>query len=230
VADWIFFDCFNTLIDDFDATGDDSGLGSLPVLAVELGAVGRRDEFLAAYRQVRPSNAPPHLETDLETRLRSVVTQGARLGPDAAARVVRHLLERWHEEYEPALRLTPGVPEMLAHWSGKKRLGVISNFYMAGYPQRYIERFGIAPYFEFVIDSAAFGERKPGPRIFEEALRRAGCSPAQVTFIGDRLDLDIEPSHALGMRPIHLNRSADRPHEPATPAGFSSISHWREFR
>jgi FMN phosphatase YigB (HAD superfamily) len=44
------------------------------------------------------------------------------------------------------------------------------------------------------------------------------------------LDLDIEPSRALGMRPIHLNRGADRPHEPATPAGVASIQHWREFR
>jgi hypothetical protein len=32
--DWIFFDCFNTLIDDFDESGDESGLGSLPRLAV----------------------------------------------------------------------------------------------------------------------------------------------------------------------------------------------------
>lgn len=230
MSDWIFFDCFNTLIDDFDATGDDSGLGSLPRLAVELGAVARADEFLTAYGQVRPSNAPPHLETALETRLHSVVAQVGRLSAEAAAGAVRRLLERWHAEYEPALRLTPGVAEMLAHWSGKKRFGVISNFYMAGYPQRYLERFGIAPYFEFVLDSAAFGERKPGPRIFEEALRRAGCSPAEVTFIGDRLDLDIEPSRALGMRPIHLNRAADRPNEPATPAGIASLQHWREFR
>jgi HAD superfamily hydrolase (TIGR01549 family) len=230
VADWIFFDCFNTLIDDFDPTGDESGLGSLPELAVELGAVARRDDFLAAYGQVRPSAAPPHLETDLKTRLHSVVVGGARLRPDAAAGAVQRLLQRWHEEYEPGLRLTPGVAEMLSYWSGKKRFGVISNFYMAGYPQRYLERFGLGPYFEFVLDSAAFGQRKPGPPIFEEALRRAGCAPAQVTFIGDRLDLDIEPAHALGMHAIHLHRGADRPGDPATPLGLASLQHWREFR
>ena len=119
---------------------------------------------------------------------------------------------------------------MLAYWSGKKRFGVISNFYMAGYPLRYLEQFGIAQHFDFVIDSAAFGHRKPGRQIFEEALRRAACAPADVTFIGDRLDLDIEPAGALGMLPIHLHRGDDRPDEPATPAGVRSLLHWRDFR
>jgi hypothetical protein len=47
--DWIFFDCFNTLIDDFDQTNDESGLGSLPTLAVELGLFRTREDFLSAY-------------------------------------------------------------------------------------------------------------------------------------------------------------------------------------
>lgn len=38
--DWIFFDCFNTLIDDFDPGGDESGLCSLPELAVTQGYFG----------------------------------------------------------------------------------------------------------------------------------------------------------------------------------------------
>ena len=34
---WIFFDCFNTLLDDFDETGDESGLGSILDLSVREG-------------------------------------------------------------------------------------------------------------------------------------------------------------------------------------------------
>ena len=33
--DWIFFDCFNTLIDDFDDIGDESGVGPILCLPVE---------------------------------------------------------------------------------------------------------------------------------------------------------------------------------------------------
>lgn len=47
--DWIFFDCFNTLIDDFDESGDESGLGSLPVLAVQHGFFAAPADFVSAY-------------------------------------------------------------------------------------------------------------------------------------------------------------------------------------
>jgi HAD superfamily hydrolase (TIGR01509 family) len=229
VSDWFFFDCFNTLIDDFDASGDESGLCSLPELALELGVVTARAEFIEAYGAARRHAADPHLELDLKRRLESVVAQGP-LSPERAALAVQHLLERWHEEYEGSLRLTPGAAEMLAHWAGQRRLAVISNFHVAGYPRRYLERFGIAHHFEFILDSAAFGYRKPGPRIFEEALHRANCPPQRVVFIGDRLDLDIEPAHSLGMSTLHFNRGATRPNVAETPAHFRFIRHWHEFR
>lgn len=226
---WIFFDCFNTLIDDFDASGDESGLGSLPDLALELGVVQRRADFITAYASARPALAGPYVEVDLVRRIEHAVS-GAGLEGGDLTRVVERLISRWHAEYPETLRLTPGVVDMLAYWRGKRRLGVVSNFHLAGYPASYLERFGIRDAFEFVIDSAAFGHRKPGRRIFEEALRTAGAQPEAVTFIGDRLDLDVEPSHALGMRAIHLNRSAARLNALRTPVGFASIAGWDEFR
>src|SRR5260221_815449 len=51
--DWIFFDCFNTLIDDFDEHGDENGLGSLPQLAVTLGYYSKPEAFVETYIRVR---------------------------------------------------------------------------------------------------------------------------------------------------------------------------------
>lgn len=51
---WLFFDGFNTLLDDFGAAGDESGLGTLPELAVALGACAARHAFIDAYRAARP--------------------------------------------------------------------------------------------------------------------------------------------------------------------------------
>jgi HAD superfamily hydrolase (TIGR01509 family) len=230
VSDWIFFDCFNTLIDDFDDNDSESGLGSLPDFAVELGAAQTRDEFLSAYRLACPVNAGDYAEVVLPARLTRALDSLDRLPPEEVGSVVKRLLDRWHAEYEPNLRLTPGAIEMLAHWYGSRRMGVVSNFYFPGYPQRYLERFGIDHYFEFVIDSASLGHRKPGSLILEVALRRAGCSPADVLFIGDRPDLDIEPAHRLGMSTLHLDRRSVRPRAQRTPAGFDSIRHWDDFR
>ena len=45
---------------------------------------------------------------------------------------------------------------------------------------------------------------KPDPRIFLWALERAGCRPQDAVMIGDRIDNDIVPAKALGMRTVHL--------------------------
>jgi putative hydrolase of the HAD superfamily len=229
-VNWIFFDCFNTLIDDFDPEGDESGLGSLPELAVALGACNTREAFVAAYHAERVPVAPDHAERALDTRLAAALRALGALPDAAVSPAVDQLLVRWHDEYPKSLRITPGARETLEHWYGRRRLAVVSNFFVAGLPLAFLREFGLAHYFEFVIDSASLGYRKPGPRIFEAALARAGAAVHDVTFIGDRLDLDIIPAHALGMRVVHLDRSATRPGPVARDPRFPSVLHHSQFR
>ena len=51
--DWIFFDCFNTLIDDFDDTGDESGIGFLTHLPVQAGLYSTSVDFRQDYDKWR---------------------------------------------------------------------------------------------------------------------------------------------------------------------------------
>lgn len=232
--DWLFLDCFNTLIDDFDATGDESGLGSLPALAVSAGFFPTEAGFVARYREIRGATAETGREMLLHDRLRRTLSTGH--GPAAADRVertVKAMLAHWETAYARSLRPSPGAAEMLAHWSGRKRLGVVSNFFLPHYPARYLERFGFAGRFEFILDSAAFGYKKPHPAIFSQALHLAGLNPGQaqrVLFIGDRPDLDILPAQACGLQVLHFDRAHTRPCSPATPPGVRSIRDWGEFR
>ena len=50
---WIFFDCFNTLVDDFDETGDQSGVKPLGELAAQAGVVEQPEDFHRLYTQWR---------------------------------------------------------------------------------------------------------------------------------------------------------------------------------
>lgn len=231
-----FLRCFNTLIDDFDdfddfdETGDESGLGSLPDLAVELGAFATRHEFIHSYEATADDELEQHREVRFDARLRSAVGHGALKTERERVHAAQALLARWHVEYPRSLRPTPGVREMLEHWSTRARLAVVSNFFLPGYPLRYLEDFGLNDRFAFVIDSAAFGHRKPGRKIFDAALQRAGCRPQAVTFIGDRIDLDVAPSRALGMTAIHFNRSLERKNTLETPRSVDFITSWKEFR
>ena len=55
--------------------------------------------------------------------------------------------------------------------------------------------------------SEEMGVHKPDRAFFEEALRLMGSpAPESVVYVGDRLDNDVHPAAAAGMRPIWLRR------------------------
>ena len=121
---------------------------------------------------------------------------------------------------------------MLASWRGNVRMGVVSNFYLSGWPEQLLADHGLSDNFEFVVDSARLGFRKPGAEIYRESLRRAGLSAERagdVLFIGDNLQNDVLAPRSLGMAAIYFDRSRDRP--MANPQTWAdSITHWDEFR
>ena len=50
--------------------------------------------------------------------------------------------------------------------------------------------------------SAELGCAKPDKEIFEKALELAGCAAQESVMIGDRLDNDIIPAKAVGMKTV----------------------------
>src|SRR4051794_2781966 len=58
-----------------------------------------------------------------------------------------------------------------------------------------------------VVTSAEVGACKPDPRIFEVALARAGCAPAEALHVGDSIDNDVAGARAVGIRALHLDRA-----------------------
>lgn len=232
--DWVFFDCFNTLIDDFDETGDESGLGTLPDIAVKHGLFVHREEFLATYFEARAEANQGARETLLADRIhRTLEKSPANPSREQIDQTVTTMLTQWDDEYRQTLRPTPGVEKMLNYWSPRKKLGVISNFFLPHLPAEYLRDFGLDHHFDFILDSAAFGFKKPHRPIYEEAFRLAGIPATElhrVLMIGDRLDLDILAPQELGLQVLHLNRGQTRPDVDKTPEEIPHIHHWAEFR
>jgi FMN phosphatase YigB (HAD superfamily) len=233
-TDWIFFDCFNTLIDDFDEAGDESGLGTMPQRAAALGFYPSASEFAATYHKVRRETAKVGREVPLPERLRLVLDAGRKdVAFDQRESAVNHLVEAWEHEYRGLLRPTPGVLEMLKYWSTRRPLGVVSNFFLPGYPKKFLAEAGLLGYFRFVLDSAGFGFKKPNPLLLMEAMSLAGLGmgdASRVLMIGDRPDLDIAPAQELGMHVLHFNRHRTRPGVGPAPAGVPMIDDWNDFR
>ena len=64
---------------------------------------------------------------------------------------------------------------------------------------------GIAP--DVMAMSGALGIAKPDPAFFARALELLGNpSPADVAYVGDRVDNDVLPARRAGMRPVWLRR------------------------
>ena len=60
--------------------------------------------------------------------------------------------------------------------------------------------------FDFIATSDGWGVAKPDPKFFEKVREAAGCDPGQIAYVGDRVDNDVLPSLAAGMRPILVRR------------------------
>jgi len=57
-----------------------------------------------------------------------------------------------------------------------------------------------------VLTSARIGYRKPHPKIYATALRRAALPPSEVLFVGDNARADVLGPRAAGMRAVLLDR------------------------
>ncbi len=92
--------------------------------------------------------------------------------------------------------------------SSEYHLGIFSNAGDDQDVQELIEGFGVRPYFDFVLTSAACFYRKPHPRAFEIALAQWNISPEEAVMIGDSLAADVRGAKELGMQTIWITRRA----------------------
>lgn len=54
--------------------------------------------------------------------------------------------------------------------------------------------------------SARWGCEKPSLQFFERIVREAGWAPAEIVYVGDRVDNDVVPALRAGMFAVHLRR------------------------
>ena len=107
----------------------------------------------------------------------------------------------WEHQYEILYKDT----EMcLKDLSQKYKIGVIANQEF-GTEKRLID-FGIRKYIDVIVASAEEGVAKPDKRIFEIALKKAGCKAEKAVMIGDRIDNDIVPAKEMGMKTIWIKQ------------------------
>ena len=59
---------------------------------------------------------------------------------------------------------------------------------------------------DFIASSERWGVAKPAPEFFERVIDAAALPPAQIAYVGDRLDNDVFPARAAGMLAVFIRR------------------------
>ena len=194
--EWVFLDVGGILFSDasyFTSLYD-------AIAAVEPSTT--RADYDARFDALRVAQSEPFTEALVSAFVADRAAH-ARVRADADARWERH-------GYAPE-EMYPEVPSVVATLSDRYGIACITNHF--SWVRDRAKAAGFADRVSVWAISAELGVEKPDPAIFAAALRESGADASRVVMVGDRLDRDIAPAKALGMRTIWVLRN-EAPDDP----------------
>lgn len=156
------------------------------------------DETEAYDHRVRDMIAGTNISFEEFDDTRIALAQQGLDGNSAAIKYFGLTKTPWHSEDEVPYS---DVYSTLAALCDKGyKLGIIANQKL-GTTER-LESWGLCQYFDVIAASAEIGYAKPDKEIFEKAFEIAECIAGESVMVGDRLDNDIIPAKAIGMKTV----------------------------
>jgi putative hydrolase of the HAD superfamily len=171
------------------------------------GVAAGAEDLLSSFRRRLPRAQGNSGEVQDRAWWRSIVEETyAPFGPVPR---LEELFDALYDHFAraDAWRLFSGVRETIQVLLDRGyRTGLISNWddRLPGL----LEGLDVAGNLEPQIVSALVGAEKPDPRIYREALRRAGVEPERALMVGDDPEADFAGARAVGMHAVLLDREA----------------------
>ena len=120
-----------------------------------------------------------------------------------------HLSEDYVYWSPRIVRLVPGTMELLEYLKPKYHLHLITNGFEEVQDTK-LTLSGMKPYFETLTVSEEVGVKKPNPKIFQYALRKAHATAEESLMIGDEMDVDIDGARAAGIDTVLFNPRGEK--------------------
>jgi putative hydrolase of the HAD superfamily len=194
--DWVFLDVGGILF------SDDSYFSSLYEAIASASAGVTRNAFDERLRELRAAQNEPFTEALVSAFVPAAAAHAA-VRADADA--------RWEARGYRADELYPEAVSTLSTLASRYRLACITNHF--SWVRDRARDAGFDDLVAVWAISAEVGLDKPDPALFRFALDEAGATPDHVAMVGDRLDRDIAPTKALGMRTVWVLRN-EAPDDP----------------
>jgi HAD superfamily hydrolase (TIGR01549 family) len=125
-----------------------------------------------------------------------------RPGFDYAAEHRRREAAGWRYTLEPHDFYPDALPCLAALRAADFRIGIAGNQPEAA--ETALAALGVPA--DFIASSARWGVEKPDPAFFARVAEAACVPAAAVAYVGDRLDNDVLPAQAAGMRSVFIRR------------------------
>lgn len=129
-------------------------------------------------------------------------TVGARKGVNLSPAQWEQFAWLWYEPLGRCAQVEDDLRQTLGRLKGLGlKLGIVSNtFVNRASLERHLKLLSIAEFFALQLYSYEFNVRKPHQELFRIAAERIGVPAENILFVGDRIDNDILPAMASGMR------------------------------
>ena len=185
-------------------------LGQLAKIDPE--AAGRLDvERLVVLRNeihTRLLGSVTDLDAVREESMREALREAGRPDDDLSS----HMAQAYFRSRDELRTLFPDARPTLERLAPDYKLGLLSN------GNSRAAALGISDLVSFEVFSQDHGGvEKPDPRLFEVALREAGCEPHELLHVGDWLESDVHGALAVGARAVLLSRNGASPNPGAVP-------------
>jgi len=127
---------------------------------------------------------------------------GAKLGVKLSPEDWTQFAWLWYEPLSRRARIEEGLQESLARLTRMGlKLGIVSNtFVNRASLQRQLQLVGLLEFFPVQLYSYEYHVRKPSTELFQIAADKIAERPQNILFVGDRIDNDVLPALASGMR------------------------------
>jgi putative hydrolase of the HAD superfamily len=138
----------------------------------------------------------------------------AAVGEIPDDRIVAEAAETYRGGYVKIRRPIAGAAALLAAVKQRARVGIVSNNLLDEQRGK-LRQCALDEYVDVLVVSEEAGMSKPDPRIFQIALDRLECRPADVVMVGDSWSADVVGARAAGIRAIWFNPDRSPSPEPA---------------
>jgi HAD superfamily hydrolase (TIGR01509 family) len=186
---WVFFDVGNVLLNDD------------PLMA---------ERFRMLYEAVRAAGCDVSFEQLCREREQLILEEreslyflricAKYLTEQQKDQLLRAYDEKFRANYLQYSLPTPGITDVLEDLGRRFKLGLAAN--QVRECRGALEKLGWLDYFDVVGISEEMGIGKPAEEFFQCLLEEALCEPADAIMIGDRVDNDVAPAKAVGMKTI----------------------------